>query len=86
MRVYKYELPLGELVEIQMLKGATVLHLGVQGDVPCIWAMVDSYQAVETRRFCVAGTGMPIAATGPYLGTVMLYDGGLVLHVFEVTT
>jgi len=83
--IWKFELPNDERVMITMPGGAEVLHVGAQGDSICLWARVDLDVELEQRRFHVISTGhehedLPEV----YLGTVLLFNGRLVLHVFEL--
>ena len=86
-KVLKYELPMNDFVEVDIPAGAQVVSVQSQGDGLYIWALVDPLEEITTRRiFRIAGTGHPI--TDPeklrFIGTVLMYRGGLVFHVFEV--
>lgn len=72
---------------IRMPSNAKILKVDEQyGDI-CVWALVDTDNAPETRTFQLFGTGHEIpvdAASGfVHVGSVMLLSGRLVLHVFE---
>ena len=72
---------------VKMPRGAKVLHAGGQGEELCVWALCDPEAPTEERRFDVYGTGHPCPADlGPYVGTALLGNGSLVLHVFERAT
>jgi hypothetical protein len=65
-----------------MFPGA-VLHVGVQFGRVCVWVLVDPEKPPVERAFSMRGTGHQCPyTTEQYLGTVVLEDGGLVLHVF----
>lgn len=82
--IYKFPLKVDDLVTVSMPKGATILSLQVQNDIPCIWALVDEGTEWENRVFRIFGTGHFFAASpGTFLGTVQLMEGALVFHVFE---
>ncbi len=85
-RVYKYFLEVNDEVSVYMPKGARVLSVQVQDGRPCIWAAVDPSERVEKRRFRIAGTGHPIEddVVEGFIGTIQMYDGRLVFHVFEI--
>lgn len=71
---------------IEMPKGAKILSVQAQRGEVVMWAAVDERAKVEPRAFIVVGTGYREAVnehTCQFLGTVQLYDGDLVLHVFE---
>jgi hypothetical protein len=67
---------------IQMPCDAVLLHVAMQGDSPCIWAMVDPENARMPRGFAVVGTGHRIPNGSSYVGTCQHGDA-LVWHVFE---
>lgn len=95
MRIFKYEVKIADQFEIKMPKGADILNVQMQKEVPCIWAMVDTEAEEETRCFRVIGTGNPIPEFDEsskmrykrgykYIGTFLQYNGALVWHLLEV--
>ena len=69
---------------IEMPEVCTILHVGEQYGEVCMWAMVDTEAEKETRNFIIVGTGHEIKHRYIVnLGTVILHNGSLVLHVFE---
>lgn len=86
-RVYKYQLEIKDEVLVSMPKDAKILTVQVQNGRPCIWASVDpSSSDMEIRKFRIAGTGHPVedSIIENYIGTVQMYEGKLVFHVFEI--
>jgi len=84
-RIFKYHVPIDDSVSITMKIGAKVLTVQAQREDVCIWALVNPAEGDEIRRFKVVGTGHRIEEEClEYIGTVQMFDGGLVLHVFEV--
>lgn len=82
--IYKYPLEVTGSQSISMPKGAKVLCVQVQRDVPCLWAIVDLANEVNLRRFRIWGTGHPVDESDlRYIGTFQLNEGGFVGHVFE---
>lgn len=84
--VYKYPVPLQDEFDLELPKTAELLHFAAQGDDLCLWARVWLGETETiTRRFRLAGTGH-ILESPPIrdLGTVLLEDGKLVLHLFEM--
>lgn len=96
-RVYKYEVAQygsapgvgaewAPVVEIHLPSGAQVLKFDMQRGVLRLWALVDVFNPtspVIVRKFRIAGTGHDITETQiEYVNT--FYDGGLVMHVFEL--
>ena len=81
--IAKYILPAGpSITHIEMPRGSTVLHVHMQGDDLCLWALVDYDRPTEQRTFAVHGTGREIENAGSYIGTV--HDQEFVWHVFEI--
>ena len=86
--VWKYAVPPGQLVELDIKKGAQLLHAGAQvteGHAQ-IWALVDPDAKTEKRYFRLVGTGHSIAEEiVQHVGTFNMMEGVLVFHIFEVT-
>ena len=74
------------VLSISMPQGAQILHLDGQCGTPCLWALCPAYDTVVDRQFRCIGTGQTWEAsdTEQYIGTVLLYDGAVVVHVFEI--
>lgn len=72
---------------ISMPKEAEILTVQMQGEFPCIWAMVNPESEKEDRSFEIFGTGegipSDIGAERKYIGTFQLNEGQLVFHLFE---
>jgi hypothetical protein len=82
--VYKYILPLehGDKHDVKMPVNARILHVGMQGNNICIWALVWPLITQEERYFQIVGTGHLFDATGKvHIGSVQ--HEGFVWHVFE---
>ena len=86
MTVYKYLLGVNDMVTLDLPQGAEPLHVDVQGGRVWLWARVDPSQPEVPRVFRIAGTGHDLgpANNAPHVGTVLLHDGRLVFHVFEL--
>lgn len=84
-RIYKYEIPQLEKFPLELPSGATFLSLQVQRGTPQAWFLCDPEAEKEQRRFVIVGTGHPVPENERlnYVGTFQIYDGDLVLHVFE---
>lgn len=67
------------------------MSVGVQRGTPCLWALVDDDAVSFGRTILMRGTGHPcdgLMGSGSgfgarFLGTIQMYGGDLVLHVFE---
>ena len=85
--VWKFVIDPNDHIEIDMPKGAKLLHVDTQFGSVCLWALVDPAAKHETRKFRFAGTGHPIfedADSLRHVGTWLMNGGGLVLHLFEI--
>jgi len=82
--IFKYELPLiGEPFQVQLPDGYAICDIQAQGNVICLWAMIDSHAPFITETFQIYGTGWKIddVHLKEFLKTVVMPDG-LVWHVF----
>ena len=82
--IWKFPLDFADKVEIQMPCFAAIIHVGVQHERLCLWAIIDIDQPLVTRRFRVIGTGheYPDCLPEKYIGTV--FQDVFVWHIFEV--
>lgn len=87
-QVFKYTLDpsLGDVCMIDMPLSAHPIHVAEQYGSICLWAVVDGdTSATESRIFRIAGTGHEMDHEDiVHIGTVLLANGSLVFHVFEV--
>ena len=86
-KVFKYDLPIDDYIEISLPKGAQILSVGEQRHSAQIWALVDPEELLEIRRFRLAGTGHPITEpveTLKHIGTFQAVNNIFVWHVFEI--
>lgn len=86
--IYKYPFLLADEVDLQLPKGARILHVAQQpmasGDLQ-LWAHVDRRQSLVTRKLRVYGTGFDMPGdAGKYVGTVLVNGGALVWHVYDL--
>jgi len=94
--IYKYHIPFGNEVTVQMPKNAELYKFGLQGIVNghpdiCVWALVDTETEITDRKFRIFGTGHPIpdnciSDTYPdmqlYVYYDTIFDRGMVWHIF----
>ncbi len=90
--VWKYPLQPGQ-TRLEMPLGAEPLHVGSQGDVLVLWALVDPDAPKVVRLFRILMTGERTSEPlGRYLGTAsinamasfgFMFPNGIVAHVFE---
>ena len=77
--IYKYTLD----EPVRMPWGSTVVKVGIQDGLFCIWAMVDTdARTVEERRFVVVGTGHEFDDNMVHVGTV--FEDPFVWHIMEI--
>lgn len=88
MKVWKYQIGTKDIadntIEVKMPKGAEIIHVQAQREIPCIWALVDPEAEPETRYFYIAATGEDVPCVVRYVGTVFQQDRFYVWHIFEV--
>ena len=78
--IWKYSFEITDYFELPLPFGAKVLLVEMQGEQPCIWAMVEASNTPEARTFSVVGTGHPLP-NGEYIGTFQ--QPPFVWHLFE---
>lgn len=85
--ILKYQLEEVYFQHIEMPKGAEILSVQVQRDIPCIWALVNPENDNEKRGFEIFGTGSLIqydmGVERKYIGTIQRFGGNIIWHVFE---
>lgn len=85
-RVYKYPIRIEDRQVVGFHKGAEILSVQVQEGKLCLYALVDiSVVEIEFVPICIYGTDHNIenADNLKFIGSIQMYDGELVLHVFE---
>lgn len=63
--------------------GAEFVHVEAQGNAPCIWFLCDPSKSIVKKQIATVGTGQGAPEDGRYLGSASLYNGDLMLHLFE---
>lgn len=86
--VYKYPIDINArqyAIDLRLPADAKVVAVQVQRGVPCVW--IELNPAADLRgvhRFELIGTGHEISDDGArHVGTVLLANGDLVLHVYH---
>lgn len=85
--IWKFPFEITDDFEIEMPMGAQILHVAMQREMPCIWAIVDPNAPKVTRKFHLSGTGHPLEESCTqynHVGTFQMHDGALVFHLFWV--
>lgn len=80
--IYKYEIDI-DTGQVDLPALAVILSVGVQHGRLVCWALVNESASEVVRHLTVIGTGMRAVGDGRFLGTHLLRDGSLVLHVWD---
>lgn len=86
-KIFKYPIEVTDEQVVLLPTGAKILTIQSQGDIPCIWALVDPTaprnEAVNIR---IHGTGhdVPDSENLEYVNTFQMMGGRLVFHSFIV--
>lgn len=83
--IYKYPLEVTDRQDVEMPQGAKILSVQTQGEVVCLWALVDKQREIVRRKIRILGTGHEHeeSYTSGYIGTTQQANGALVWHVFD---
>ncbi len=83
--IWKQELEMTDVQSHMLPRSAKILTVQMQHDKPCVWFTCDPKDPFLVKRlFHFVGTGHTIALNDMnYVGTVQLYGGDLVFHLFE---
>lgn len=94
--IYKYPFEITDVQQIELPKGARILHVDVQvtGDfdrqVPCLWAEVETQAEKVMRTFYLFGTGHMMPDEQDiylfHVGSFLMRAGVLVFHLYEMPT
>jgi hypothetical protein len=83
-QIWKFALDIEDRVRIPMPAGAEFLSVQMQGETPCLWALVDPDVEKTMRYLDVYGTGHTLPDNpGRYISTFQMMGGRLVFHAFE---
>ena len=75
-----------EPITLELPGGYEILSLQVQNGHICFWALVDPEAPKLESRFAIYGTGHDVPAEpGEFIGTVQMFGGNLIWHVFEAS-
>lgn len=83
--IWKFPIPQADCFTLELPKHARFLDVQVQYTKPVAWFLIDPDAEKGPRRFVVAGTGHPIPEQEKltHLGTFQLFNGELIVHLFE---
>ena len=83
--IYKYPFKIASEVIIEMPKGAQILSIQIQNDIPTMWALIDTEKEMENVLFHIFGTGHTIPRLfnyGPLDHLATFQQGIYVWHMF----
>lgn len=85
MKIWKYQIPIRDLFEIEMPEDSETLCVQMQKETPCIWVRVSGDKKKNVKKeFAIVGTGQYFNDDDYfYVGTFQQYEGGLIWHLFE---
>jgi hypothetical protein len=78
--VFKYPFRVDDRVVIRLPLNFEVLHVAVQDDQPCLWALVDTDEPSFDREFRIFGTGHEVLG----VHDATFFEGPFVWHLFRV--
>jgi hypothetical protein len=73
--VLKFPLHVSDKLELEMPRGAQLLHVGVARARPCLYALVDEHSPLVLRRFRLTATAEPIPDHLPhwkFVGSILV--------------
>jgi hypothetical protein len=73
--VLRFPLDVSDRVELDMPRGAQLLHVGMMRARPCLWALVDENSPRVRRRFRLTATSEPIPDHLPdwkFVGSILV--------------
>lgn len=83
--IYKYEIPVVDEFDLNLPLGSKILSVVEQNDNIVLYAMVIPELITKPVKIRVIGTGNPMPSgmsDYEFLGTVKLYEGKLMFHIF----
>lgn len=88
-RILKYPIPVGEgmndIFHLKLHKNSKILSLQIQKEQIVLWVLSNEEEELKSRKFRIAGTGHYINENiKEFIGTIQLFNGSLVFHLFEV--
>lgn len=81
--VYKYPLKIVAEQVVLLPRDFEIIHVGIEYETPCLWALVESDNFLEKYEFFVVETGESLDNYPPckYLGTAVATR--FVWHIFQ---
>jgi len=85
--IFKYQWNVrAEQFTLKIPKGAKILSIQTQQDIPTPWAEVEANNSMEIRKFADYNTGDELPDNpGEYIGTYCVKNDSIVGHIYEIT-
>ena len=86
-KIYKYIIHEGECIPISLPENSVFLRVDQQNQQIVLWFIIDEINNLHTRSFSTFQTGKQLPfdiLDQKFLGSVQLYNGSYVSHVFEI--
>jgi hypothetical protein len=84
--IYKYKITESEDIQVEMPKGAQILHADIMSNGMHVWALVNPKHKLKKKTFRVIATGQEISDYDKkhyhYIKTMI--DGIFVWHLYEL--
>ena len=87
--IWKYPIEIQDVQEIEIPSPAIPLAFQIQDREPILWCLIDRDMGLVKKKFRLAGTGHLIKNSLEelkYIGTVQIWGGRLVYHLFEIVS
>jgi len=83
--IWKYHIPLEDYFNIELPKNSMILEVNTQDNKPTMWVLVETNVDLEKRYFRMFGTGQKFETISglSHIGTIQMFKGDFVWHVFE---
>lgn len=82
--IHKYAVPHDNTITVlQMPRDTKILHGDLQGEMQ-VWAEVETDNPVEDRQVIFVGTGREVPHGARHVNTCLVFNGGLVFHLYEI--
>ena len=81
--IWKYNLKPGYFI-LNIPKGARLVYVGVQSNLPVLWAIVNPQEELQNVEFRMVPTGEEIPDWYTYVGTAHPVEGWMAFHLFRI--
>ena len=83
--IWKYHIQIEDKFTMELPKDSLVLDIKIQDKKPTMWVLVEENADLEKRYFRMFGTGQKFETISglSHIGTIQMFKGDFVWHVFE---